>query len=128
MSWYGRSAKPKQMNNGELKAARDRTKAAYPFERGGYFDIEHCQIGDKSTFFLVGGLIDTEEVAKRDKEFIENARQDILALLDVVDQLREALRLIYEMPSDAPAALKICKGIARGALMPEEFTGYKERK
>jgi len=116
------------MNDDELKAIRERSKSAYPFERGGYFDIEHCQIGDKSTFFLVGGLIDTEEVAQRDKTFIENARQDILALLNMADQMREALRLIYEMPSDAPAALKICKGIARGALMPEEFTGYKERK
>lgn len=44
-----------------------------------------------------------------------------------IERLREALRLIYEMPSDAPAALKICKSIARGALMPEEFTDFRPR-
>jgi len=76
------------MTDDELTAIRARTEAAYPFEKGGYFDIEYCKVGDRDTFMLVGALVDTEDIAQTDKAFIDSARRDILALLAEVKRLQ----------------------------------------
>lgn len=76
------------MTDDELAAIRARKDAAYPFERGGYFDIEYCKVGDRDTFMLAGALVNTEETAQTDREFITHARTDIDTLLAEVERLR----------------------------------------
>lgn len=76
------------MTDDELQQIRARAEAAYPFERGGYFDIEYCKVGDKDTFMLAGALVNTEETAQTDREFITRARTDIDTLLAEVKRLQ----------------------------------------
>ena len=77
------------LTDDELAAIRARAEAACPFERGEYFDIEDCTIGDRHLYYLVGTLLDTAGLAEKDRVFIRNARTDIDTLLAEVERLRK---------------------------------------